>query len=152
MGPRALASRLHMSTSPERRLPPELERFLEQPWIAVLATVRRDNTPATTACWYDLENGRLLITMYATAHRLPNLRRNPHVAMTIVGEDPYQHVSLSGVVQEMWDDPDLEVMDRLSMRYTGEPWPEREPCVSALIEISRWHTYGVLSEASDYSS
>ena len=38
------------------------------------------------------------------------------------------------------------------MRYRRGPWPEREPCVSARIEIERWHTYGVLSEASDYGS
>jgi len=43
-------------------------------------------------------------------------------------------------------------MDRLSMRYMGEPWPERRPCVSAPVEIDRWHTYGLLSESSDYSS
>jgi len=141
-----------MNERGDAHLPAELEQFLTQPRIAVLATVRRDNSPATTACWYDLEDGRLLITMYANAHRLPNLRRNPHVAMTIVGEDPYQHVSLSGTVHELWDDPDLKVMDRLSMRYTGEPWPERQTCVSALVEIDRWHTYGLLSEASDYSS
>jgi len=133
------------------RLPSELERFLEKPRIAVLATVGRDEAPATTACWYDLEDGRVLITMYADAHRLPNLRRNPRVAMTIVGDDPYQHVSLAGSVHEMWDDPDLKVMDRLSMRYLGEPWQVRKPCVSALVEIDRWHTYGLLSEASDYS-
>ena len=133
-------------------LPSELERFLEQPRIAVLATVRRDGTPATTACWYDLQDGKLLITMYANAHRLANIRHRPHVAMTIVGEDPYQHVSLSGSVVELWEDPDLKVMDRLSMRYMGEPWEEREPCVSALVEIGRWHTYGLLSASSDYSS
>ena len=51
----------------------------------------------------------------------------------------------------MWDDPELSVMDRLSMRYMDEPWPEREPCVSMLVEIDRWHTYGLLSESSDYS-
>jgi len=140
-----------MSQPSDARLPSELREFLEQPRIAVLATVRRDSSPATTACWYELDGGRLLITMYATAHRLPNLRRNPHVAMTIVGDDPYQHVSLSGTLRELWDDPDLEVMDRLSMRYMGEPWPEREPCVSALVEIDRWHTYGLISESSDYS-
>ena len=92
-----------------------------------------------------------MITMYASARRLPNIRENPRVAMTILGEDPYQHVSLSGSVVEIWDDPELQVMDRLSMRYMGEPWPEREPCVSMLIEIDRWHTYGLLAEASDYS-
>jgi PPOX class probable F420-dependent enzyme len=137
---------------PETTFPEEVRRFLEQPRVAVIATVRRDGTPASTACWYELEDGRMLITMYATAHRLPNIRGNPHVAMTIVGEDPYQHVSISGPVVEVWDDPDLEVMDRLSMRYMGEPWPERQPCVSARVEIQRWHTYGVLSESSDYSA
>jgi PPOX class probable F420-dependent enzyme len=139
-------------SEPDRTFPEEVERFLEQPRVAVLATVRRDGTPASTACWYELEDGRMLITMYTSAHRLPNIRSNPHVAMTIVGEDPYQHVSISGPVIEIWDDPELKVMDRLSMRYMGEPWPEREPCVSALVEIERWHTYGVLSESSDYSS
>lgn len=34
--------------------------------------------------------------------------------MTIVGDDPYQHLSQSGTVRELWDDPDLKVMDRLS--------------------------------------
>ena len=139
-------------SQPDRKLPQEVRQFLEQPRVAVLATVRRDGTPASTACWYELRDDRVLITMYATARRLPNIRSTPHVAMTILGEDPYQHVSISGPVIEMWDDPALEVMDRLSMRYTGEPWPEREGCVSALVEIERWHTYGVLSEASDYSS
>ena len=130
----------------------ELEQFLEQPRLAVLATVRQDGTPATTACWYHLQDGKVLITMYTDAHRLPNIRRNPGVAMTILGEDPYQHMSLSGSVREMWDDPDLVVMDGLSMRYVGEPWAERKPCVSALVEIERWHTYGLLSESSDYSA
>jgi PPOX class probable F420-dependent enzyme len=132
-------------------LPAQLEPFLAQPRVAVLATVRRDGAPATTACWYDVEDGQLLITMYANARRLTNIRRDPRVALTILGEDPYQHLSLAGRVTRIWDDPGLEVMDRLSMRYMGEPWPEREPCVSALVEIERWHTYGLLSEASDYS-
>lgn len=117
----------------------------------MLATVRRDGSPATTACWYDVEGGHVLITMYTDAHRLPNIRRNPHISMTIVGDDPYQHLSLSGTVVEMWEDPELTVMDRLSMRYMGEPWPDRHPCVSALVAIERWHTYGLLSESSDYS-
>ena len=134
------------------KLPSDLERFLAEPRIAVLATVRRDGHPATTACWYDLEDGQLLITMYTDARRLGNIRHTPHVAMTILGEDPYHHLSLAGRVTRIWDDPELEVMDRLSLRYTGERWAERKPCISALVEIERWHTYGLISDASDYSS
>lgn len=37
------------------------------------------------------------------------------------------------------------------MRDTGEPWAERLPCASTRVAIARWHTYGVLSEASDYA-
>ena len=66
--------------------------------------------------------------------------------------DAYQHVSLPGTVCELRDNPDLKVMDRLSMRYIGEPWPERQPCVSVLVAIDRWHSYGLLSDSSDYSS
>jgi PPOX class probable F420-dependent enzyme len=139
-------------SQPARTLPREVRQFLEQSRVAVLATVRRDGTPASTACWYELQDSRVLITMYATARRLPNIHSTPHVAMAILGEDPYQHVSISGPVIETRDDPELEVMDGLSMRYTGERWPGRGPCVSALVEIERWHTYGVLSESSDYSS
>jgi PPOX class probable F420-dependent enzyme len=121
----------------ERRLPETVRHFLEHPRVAVLATMRRDGTPASTACWYELQDNRMLITMYATSRQLHNIKRTPHVAMTILGDDPYQHVSISGPVIETWDDPDLEMMDRLSMRYTGEPWPEREECVSAQVEIER---------------
>ena len=75
-------------SEPARKLHEEVRHFLEQPRVAVLATVRRDRTPASTACWYGLQDSLVLITMYATARRLPNIRRTPHVAMTILGEDP----------------------------------------------------------------
>lgn len=50
-------------SEPARNLPAELRHFLEQPRVAVLATVRRDGTPASTACWYELQDDRVLITM-----------------------------------------------------------------------------------------
>ena len=134
------------------RLPATIEDFLREPRIAVLATVNAEGAPASTACWYDVHDGKILITMYTDAHRLANIRRNPNIAMTVIGDDPYQHVSVAGPVIESWPDPDLQVMDRLSMRYMGEPWAERKPCVSFLVEIERWHTYGLLSDASDYST
>jgi PPOX class probable F420-dependent enzyme len=134
------------------QLPFELERFLADSRIAVIATVRRDGSPATTPCWFDLQGERIVITMYAVARRLHNLRRDPRVSMTIVGENTFQHLSFSGHVVEMWDDPDMQVLDRLSMRYTGATWPERQPCVSALVEIDHWHSSRLLSSSTDYGT
>lgn len=44
----ALASPVAMTERGDAHLPAEIQQFLEQPRIAVLATVRRDNSPATT--------------------------------------------------------------------------------------------------------
>ena len=40
-------------------LPSSLEQLLAQPRVAVLATLRHDGAPATTAHRYDLAHGRL---------------------------------------------------------------------------------------------
>ena len=103
------------------RLPEEVRRFLKQPRVAVLATVRGDGTPASTACWYELQDGRILITMYATARRLPNIRSNPHVAMTFSAKIPISMSRFRAGDRDLGLTLNLEVMAPLSMRYTGEP-------------------------------
>jgi hypothetical protein len=84
----------------------------------------------------------VLLSMSDTARRLDHLRRNPSVALTILGENWYQHVSLLGRVVEIREDEGLPDLDRLSMRYEGAPYPDRDPCVTVVMEVERWHTYG----------
>jgi PPOX class probable F420-dependent enzyme len=128
---------------PKAPLPPDLERFVAAPRAAVVGTVRPDGSPVTTAVWYGLEDGRVLLSMDADGPRVRNLRNNPRVALTILGESWYDHVSLLGTVVEIRDDPDLADLDRLSVRYDGVPYPDRDlRCVSVLFEIERWHTWG----------
>jgi hypothetical protein len=107
-----------------------------------MATVRPDGSPVSVACWYDYENGQVLLSMSPEARRLAHIRQNPKVALTILGDDWYLHVSLLGRVAEIRDDPDLVDLDRLSMRYLGIPYIDRESCVTAVVELDSWHTYG----------
>ena len=128
---------------PDAPLPPQLARFLEKPRPAVIATIRADGSPVTAATWYEWADGRVLVTMDAAGRRIRNIRRNPSVAITVLGDSWYTHVSLLGRVVEIRDDPDFAAIDRLSMRYDGKPYEPRDwLCVSALIEIERWHTWG----------
>lgn len=128
---------------PKAPLSPELERFVAGPRPAVVGTVRPDGRPVTTAVWYGWEDGRLLLTMDANGPRIRNLRNDPRVALTILGESWYDHVSLLGTLVEVRDDPDLADLDRLSLRYDGTPYPDRDiRCVSVLVAIERWHTWG----------
>lgn len=128
---------------PRVPLPPELERFLAQPRPAVVATIGPDGSPVTAATWYDWVDGRILLTMDAAGFRVRNLRQDPRVALTVLGESWYTHLSLLGRAVEIHDDPDLADVDRLSLRYQGKPYDPRDwASASVLVDVERWHTWG----------
>ncbi|HEX2505693.1 MAG TPA: pyridoxamine 5'-phosphate oxidase family protein [Gaiellaceae bacterium] len=128
---------------PRSPLPPELDRFLRKPRPAVVGTVTPAGAPVTTPCWYDWDYGRFTISMALDGPRHRNLRAEPRLALTVLGDDWYEHVSLLGRVVELREDPDLADIDALSQRYLGEPYEERSyRGVTAVAEVDRWHVYG----------
>jgi hypothetical protein len=54
-------------------------------------------------------------------------------------DDPYAEVQIRGRVVERRPDPDLKVMDPISRKYTGKPFPFRNPegRVTLLIEVEK---------------
>ncbi|MEV5431685.1 PPOX class F420-dependent oxidoreductase [Streptomyces sp. NPDC052701] len=134
-------------------LPPEAEELLRRPNPCVMATLRSDGTPVSTATWYLWDNGRVLINLDQGRVRLKHLRRDPRVTLTVLdGDDWYTHVTLIGRVVDLHDDEGLADIDRLARHYTGHPYAERgRPRVSAWIEVERWHGWGEMKD-SDQSS
>ena len=131
---------------PRPPVPPEIDEFLRKPNPAVIATLRPDGSPHTVATWYDWEDGLALVNMEDSRLRLRFMRRDPRMALTVLGaESWYGHVSLIGRVVSLEDDPDLVDIDRLALRYTAKPFRTRDsPRVSAWIEPERWHAWGPL--------
>jgi PPOX class probable F420-dependent enzyme len=128
---------------PQAPLPADLERFLLGPRSAVIATARADGSPHTAPCWYEWARDRVLVTMDADGPRARRIRENPNVALSVLGKNWYNHVSLLGRVVELRDDLDLADIDRLSTRYLGGPYHDRDyRGLTALIEIDWWHTWG----------
>ncbi|GAA2252614.1 PPOX class F420-dependent enzyme [Streptomyces ruber] len=125
-------------------LPEAAVALLQKPNPAVVATVRSDGHPVSTATWYLWEDGRVLINMDEGRKRLDHLRADPRITLTVLAEDDwYTHVTLIGRVAEMREDEDLSGIDRLSEHYTGKPYPQRDRGrVNAWIEIERWHGWG----------
>lgn len=124
-------------------LPAELVAFLKQPHAAVIATVRSDGAPYTAATWYDWDDGRILVNMDHERLRLSHMRSDPRVAVTVLDlADWYRAVTVLGSVVEFRDDAELRDIDRLSQRYRGAPYKNRErKRVTALIEPARWHEH-----------
>jgi PPOX class probable F420-dependent enzyme len=128
---------------PSGPVPPEIEAFLLEPNPAVVATVRADGSPHSVPTWYDWVDGLILLNMAATRARLGHLRRDPRVALTVLDKDSwYSHVSLTGVVDRLVDDPDLADIDRLALRYQGNPFRNRTAKrVSAWVRVEQWHRW-----------
>ena len=128
---------------PPAPLPTELVEFLEKPNAAVIATVRSDGAPYTAATWYDWDDGRILVNMDFERLRLSHIRREPRVAVTVLDlGDWYRAVTVLGRVVELRDDEGFADIDRLSQRYRGEPyWNRERKRVTALIEPERWHEH-----------
>jgi PPOX class probable F420-dependent enzyme len=129
---------------PRVPVPPEVDELLRRPNPAVIATLRPDGSPHSVPTWYDWEDGRALLNMEDTRLRLGYMRRDPRVALTVLGDESwYRHVSLLGRIVSIEDDDDLADIDRLALRYTGRPFRTRDrKRVSAWMEPERWHEWG----------
>jgi PPOX class probable F420-dependent enzyme len=125
-------------------LPDRLSDFLRAPNPAVVASIKPNGELHTAATWYDLEDdGTILLNMDGTRARLKYLRLDPRIALTVIDADNwYAHVSITGTVRELRRDPGLVDIDRLSTRYTGQAYGDRErESWSAIVEITRWHAW-----------
>jgi len=127
---------------PTPPIPDDLQDFLRQPNPCVIATLSPAGELHTAATWYDwLEDGTVLVNMDESRRRLPHMRQDPRVALTVLDRDSwYRHVSLVGRVIEIRADPELADIDGLSRRYTGQRYRDRERrSWTAIIRVDRWH-------------
>jgi PPOX class probable F420-dependent enzyme len=115
-------------------LPTEVRALLEAPNYAHLATVMKDGAPQSVAVWVGLEGDRILVGTGHDTAKARNSRRDPRVALSITDQaNPYRSAMIRGRVVEQRPDQDCQVMDVISRKYTGEPFPIRGPGRIALV-------------------
>jgi PPOX class probable F420-dependent enzyme len=126
---------------PPPPVPLVVDEFLRRPNPAVIASLRPDGSPHTVPTWYDWEDGRALVNMDESRLRLSFMQNDPRVALTALDHEGwYRHVSLLGLVVAIEADVSLRDIDRLALRYTGEPFRIRDRRrFSAWVQIDAWH-------------
>jgi hypothetical protein len=90
--------------------------------------------------WIGREAERIVICTGEGSLKAKNTRRDPRVALSIVNFDnPYEEVQIRGRVIERRPDPELKVMDPISHKYTGKPFPMRSPegRVALIVEVEK---------------
>ena len=112
-------------------LPDDVRSLLGGANIAHLATTLPDGAPHSVAVWVGVEGERPYFFTQETSRKARNLARDPRVALSLVDrENPYATAYLRGVVAETRaGEPALALIDALSYKYTGEPFPMRNGIV-----------------------
>ena len=118
----------------------EVRQLLDRPNFAHLATLMPDGSPQSVPVWLGREGDRIVICTGENSLKARNTRRDARVALSIVDfDDPYIEAQIRGRVVERRPDPDLKVMDPISHKYTGKPFPFRNPegRVALVIEVEK---------------
>lgn len=121
-------------------LSPEVKQLVDRPNFAHLATLMPDGSPSSTPVWIGREGENLVICTGETSLKGKNTKRDPRVALSIVDfTNPYEEVQIRGRVVERRPDPELKMMDSISHKYTGKPFPMRGPegRVALIIQVDK---------------
>lgn len=98
----------------------EIDEFLSQPHIAVVATVGPDGRPHAVPTWYNYDGGEIVLHMGLRSRRYHNLRRNDRVSICLDDRTvPYKAVVIEGRARTEVGRDD-ERSRRMAIHYFGE--------------------------------
>jgi PPOX class probable F420-dependent enzyme len=101
-------------------------RLVDGANIAHLATLMADGGPKVEPVWVSREGDLVLVATDAKSIKAVNAGRDDRVALSITDrDDPYDQLLIRGRVVEVRPDDDLAVLDAMSEKYLGAPFPRR---------------------------
>ena len=112
-------------------LEPDVRQLFEGANFAHIATLMPDGSPHSVAVWAGVEDDRVVFFTQPSSQKARNLARDPRVAISITDHGrPYRTGRVRGrVVGTREGEAALVVIDRLSQKYTGQPFPMRSGVV-----------------------
>lgn len=110
-----------------------------------VATVLPDGAPHSVPVWIGLEGNRIAFLTDPTSRKARNLAHDPRVAISVTDhERPYAMAQVRGRISERLEgEAAWTIIDRISHKYTGQPYPLRTDRVVFLVEPEHaWaHTF-----------
>lgn len=127
-------------------MPEPVRRLIDGANYAHLATLLPNGAPHSVPVWVGLDGDRIALMTSPNSRKARNLERDPRVALSITDHArPLVMAAVRGRVAERVDgDRAWTIIDRLSQKYLGQPYPLRTDRVVYLIEpeYARAATYG----------
>jgi PPOX class probable F420-dependent enzyme len=120
-------------------IPAEVRRLLERPNYAHIATLLPDGAPHVVPVWMGLEGDNVAVLTGPGSRKARNIERDQRVAISLIDvANPFESALIHGRVVERVDgDRAWEIIDRISRKYTGQPYPLRTDRIILLIQPDR---------------
>ena len=117
-------------------IPDDVRALVDAPTVGHIATLMPDGAPHSVPVWVGLEDGRLTILTSPGSRKARNLDRDPRVSISLAdAAQPNRMAHIRGrVVERVEGDRAWTIIDRMSQRYLGAPYPLREDRVVYVIE------------------
>lgn len=123
-----------------RMQPDVLTEFLEQPYVGVLATLRRSGFPYSVPVWWLHDEGAFWLTGTSSRIWCQQLFHDPRASLCIETSDPVaQHVDVDGRCTS-YQLPDFDIWPisrRLAEKYVGRGDPANTNAVDAFFANMR---------------
>ena len=108
-------------------IPQDLADLLTSNVIAHVSARRGDGSIAQYLMWVDYDGEHVLTSSPVGSRKGAHWRRDPHVTLSVVDRsDDWRYLVIRGRVGDIRPDEDLAFIDRMSQRYTGQPYRMRD--------------------------
>ena len=100
--------------------PDEIDEFLAEPHIAVVATASAAGVPHAMPIWYLWRDGKVLFHTGGDSKKMRNLRKNPRISVVVDSKvAPYKVVVIEGTASEEPGDAALARRSRSTTSVSG---------------------------------
>ncbi len=114
-----------------------IAKLLDEKNFAFFATLMSDGSPQITPVWIDWEKNTNTILINTAEGRLKqeNISKDPRVAISITNHNnPYEMVTIRGIVIEQKPEGAIEHADRLAKKYLNlDKYPYHSPTEKRII-------------------
>ena len=100
----------------------EAKKLIDAPNFACVATLMPDGSPQISPVWIDRDNDTIIINSRETTQKVRNLRRDRRVAVCVYDlSNPHSRLLIRGLVLEITKKEAEEHIDKVEMKYNGNP-------------------------------
>ncbi|MER6951710.1 PPOX class F420-dependent oxidoreductase [Nonomuraea sp. NPDC000554] len=105
-------------------LPDSARVLFDAPNYATVTSVNPDGMPQSTVVWVRTDGDDVLFSTIKGRRKPRNFARDPRASVLVMDPaNPFHYAEVRGRVT-MEDDPAGDLIQELSLKYTGKPWEE----------------------------